>query len=107
MLSLFPRKMTRASYPGQVSLELSQRKASVQLKLHDKPPSWSYHWGEAEVTKLVLEMEKLPYRKKTALVPCSMYAVYLLVTGTLAPVDGGPLANIIRDLLQLLGGNTA
>lgn len=25
-----------------------------------------------------------------------MYEVYLLVTGTVPPVDGGPLANIIK-----------
>lgn len=74
--------------------------------MHYKPPSQSYHWEKAEVRKLVVEMEKLPHGKKTALVPCLMYEVYLLVTGAVAPMDGGPLANIIRgDLLELLGGN--
>lgn len=107
MLSLFTHKMARVSYPGQISPWLSQRKASVQLKLHYKPPSWSDHWGKAEVRKLVAEMEKLLYGKKTALVPCLMYEVYLLVTGAVAPMDGRPLANIPRgDLLERLGGNT-
>lgn len=87
MLSLFTHKMARASYPGQVSLYLNQRKASVQteLALHTTFPEPPLGKDRGRV----VEVETLPYRKKTVLVRCLMYEVYLLVTGAVAPVDGG------------------
>lgn len=44
MLSLFPHWRARATCPGQVSLHLSQKKASVQLNLHYKLLSQSHPW---------------------------------------------------------------